>query len=168
MECRRVARRLPALPDGEIGPTEAAAIQAHLAACPACAQEARKMMRLGDRLREHPVPDPGLPTGADAVAWMLQREKACSTRPERWRLSALAAAHRLVPTAVLVALILGAALVARPLLLKRHGARQEPGLDARPKPGMTLVIVDDERMGRQVLLAPRARDVRESGDARVQ
>src|SRR5207248_245441 len=134
------------------------------AACPACAHDARKMVQLGDRLREHPVPDPGLPSGAEAVAWILRREESRTAGARSvWGKSP----YRLVPAVVLVALVLGAALVARPLLFKRDSARPEPGLSARAKAAMTLVIVDDERLGRQVLLAPWALDARESRDARV-
>jgi Putative zinc-finger/FecR protein len=64
------------LPDGELSPTDAALVQAHLAACDACRCEADAFLGLGEVLRAEAAPETDLPTGAEAVAWILDREQS--------------------------------------------------------------------------------------------
>jgi hypothetical protein len=73
-ECRKVLPLLPALPDGDLKPSDAARVQAHLAVCSACREEAQAFLGLGERLRQAPVPEAALPTGAQAVAWILEAD----------------------------------------------------------------------------------------------
>lgn len=78
-ECRPIAPLLPALPDDELSPAEAARVRAHLAVCPRCREEAQAFRRLGALLREQSVPEVELPAGAQAVAWIERAARHSST-----------------------------------------------------------------------------------------
>jgi hypothetical protein len=82
-ECRKVLPLLPALPDGDLKPSDAARVQAHLAVCSACREEAQAFLSLGERLRQTPVPEADLPTGAQAVAWILEADARRQTADGR-------------------------------------------------------------------------------------
>jgi len=71
------------LVDGELTENRAAALRAHLAACPACAAEDRATRALVERLA---APVPGLPSPG-AVAAVLRRAQAGEPgpAPARWR-----------------------------------------------------------------------------------
>jgi anti-sigma factor RsiW len=79
-DCRKVAPLLPALPDGELSPSEAAQVQAHLAICPACRDEAQAFLGLGELLRQAPVPEAHLPAGDQAMAWILSEDARAGDR----------------------------------------------------------------------------------------
>jgi predicted anti-sigma-YlaC factor YlaD len=152
-DCRRVAPQLPELPDGDLPPDEAEAVRAHLAVCAACRAEAEAYHRLGTLLAEEPEPRAVLPSGRQVATWVLEREAARSRAWSAWLPAALA------PAALAVALVV--ALVVA-LLLPRYGAseRDPTGSPATPATvfaddaPVALVLVDDERTGRQVVLAP--------------
>jgi predicted anti-sigma-YlaC factor YlaD len=152
-ECHRIAHLLPALPDGDLDPAEAAEVQAHLEACPECRADAEAMLRVSELLRQDPVANIVLPDGADAAAWILEQDAA---RPHPWwRWPGIRWAPGLaVATAALAAVLLGG-----PLRF-HHREGPKPGdhttAPAAPanEPLPALVVVDDEETGRQVLLAP--------------
>lgn len=81
--------RLSAWLDGELEPDEASAVAAHVAACAACADEARALEAVGEVLHEAAVPDPGL------AAWAgFERELADGLARRRgpgWRALLVAA-----------------------------------------------------------------------------
>jgi len=88
-----VGDAISALLDGEVDPFEAAGIEAHLAACSACAAEAEEVSWARDRIRALPpvVPPPGVlrPEGGAVVTLRLPRRRA-------WGAVAVAAAAAFV------------------------------------------------------------------------
>src|SRR5438445_8558655 len=78
-DCQQLAHLLTALPDHDLSPSEAARVQAHLAVCPSCREEARAFFRLGELLRQAPVPEAHLPTGAQAAAWIWEADRGRQT-----------------------------------------------------------------------------------------
>jgi hypothetical protein len=72
-DCRRIAALLPALPDGELRPSDARRVEAHLAVCADCRREAELFARLGDLVRQAGAAEPSLPSGEAAVGWILQQ-----------------------------------------------------------------------------------------------
>lgn len=148
-DCRKVMALLPGLPDGELPPEVLAAVDAHLDACPVCRAEAAAMRQLSAVLREEPLPGVELPSGVRVAAWVLEAD-AQPSRPWwrslslRWAAGGLAA---LGAAAVLV--------LVRPNLSPPR-PRVPPAVQPVPEEALpTLVVVDDERTGRQVVLAPQ-------------
>src|SRR5688572_18349783 len=74
-DCKRIAELLPALSDGDLSPEEAAFVETHLETCTACRTEEEAQRRISQVLREEPLADVSLPTGAQAAAWIAQRER---------------------------------------------------------------------------------------------
>lgn len=144
--CRGAARLLTRLPDGNLSPRESAALQSHLDACPGCRREARQLRRIRELLRDEPLPDVRLPAGAELARALMAAERVRS-HPARG--PARAAAALALAGALSLAL-----LVAAPF---RSGTRRQPGPALEPPTSPSiLVVVDDERTGRQVLLTPAA------------
>jgi anti-sigma factor RsiW len=79
-DCRKVSNLLPALPDGELSPSEAAQVRAHLAVCAACRDEAQAFLGLSELLRQAPVPEANLPAGDEAVAWIRTEDARAGDR----------------------------------------------------------------------------------------
>ena len=143
-ECRDAERLLLALPDGELDPREAAELQTHLDVCPRCRVEAENLRRFRDLLRAEPRPDVPLPSGAE----MLDRVRRHARRSP-WSVFR--------PAWLAPAFALGLAALAISLQMRPHPARgPHPPVaeSAQPGPPPALFVVDDERTGRQVLLAP--------------
>jgi hypothetical protein len=111
-ECRRIIRLLPRLPDGELSPADAALVQAHLGACDACRREADAFLGLGKLLRARTAPEAALPTGAEAVARILDREQ--SKRGRASGRSHVPRAARWAMGITLAALAVSALLLTRP------------------------------------------------------
>jgi anti-sigma factor RsiW len=151
-ECEWVEQRLPER-DGALSPGQSARVEAHLAACARCRREAEALRALGPLLREPPCPDDAVPSGAQLAAWVLEQDRARAPQgPAAW-----AARFGVRPWAVAPAALGLAALLCAAVLLPRP----QPGGTVRPvAPAMaesappTLVVMDDEATGRQVLLAP--------------
>ncbi len=145
VDCDRVRPLLPSLRDGSLGPAVLDSVRAHLQLCERCAAEVRGYERLGSVLHGLPLPALRLPSGEAVAARILStRERPNPTtlsfpRP-RWAMALAGAA-------------LGGALI-----LRLAGIRPEPLPEVGPRTGgaplQALVLVDDERFGRQVLLAP--------------
>lgn len=70
-DCRRLIRLLPALPDGDLCPADAAFVESHLASCHACRQGARAFTELAELVRQSCEPIPSLPTGEAVAASVL-------------------------------------------------------------------------------------------------
>jgi hypothetical protein len=115
-ECRQVRELLPALPDGDLPPADAARVQAHLSACDSCRREAAEFLGLGELLRAEAAPEADLPAGAQAVAWILDREhrSAASRRTVADAAVGRVIRARWVAGLGLVALVAAAFLLARP------------------------------------------------------
>ena len=146
-ECRGVERLLLALPDGELAPPEAAELQAHLDACPRCRAEAESLLRFRDLLRAEPLPDVRLPSGAELLNRLQHRQR----RRTPWSVFR--------PAWLAPAVALGLAALTVSLQLRPHptsGQRIPVVEGVQPGPPPALFVVDDERTGRQVLLAPAA------------
>jgi anti-sigma factor RsiW len=146
-----MAELLPRLPDDDLSAQERALVQAHLEGCETCRAQAEAQQRISLILREEPAPDTGLPTGAQAAAWIMQRER--QARP--WWLHL-----RLAWASLGAAVVIAAAVffVAPGSVFRPSAAREvtAPVIQA-PQPLPALVISDDEDTGRQVLLALPAR-----------
>jgi anti-sigma factor RsiW len=156
--CGEAHAFLLAEPDGELTPAEEQALSAHLAACPACTQEAQAMRSFTRLLKEEPRPQATLPAGSAVAAQILASQARLGRPNPRVR-------FLLIPAAV----ALGAAVVFAPMLT-RLDPRHEPVI-AHKIPAETsvsqlpeLLVLDDERSGRQVLIAPAvAADYQERG-----
>jgi anti-sigma factor RsiW len=130
--CEKVRPQLQALADGELTPGAVASAEAHLSQCPACRREAEDLARLSALLAEHPAPGAVLPAGAVVAAQIVQRSRV--RRGLRW-----------APVGILATAVLAAAFrpAAPPVLAPVSPA--EPAF---------LLVLDDERTGRAVLLMP--------------
>jgi anti-sigma factor RsiW len=119
MRCRSCEKQLSAWLDGELAPGRAAEVEAHVAACPACAARAarlREVSALVDGLPS-PVPSPEFAAGfRRKLAQARQVEREAAERPRRWffRLPALATA-----ATAACALVLGLTLLRRDPALER-------------------------------------------------
>lgn len=139
---------LPGLPDGELAPEMQQAVRAHLEACEGCREEAESFRSLGRALRAASPPAGELPSGSQAVDWILRQD---ATRSRPW----WSAAGAFRPSAALGLAMAGALVV--------MVARWELGPTPRTRPAASapapqalpaLIVVDDEQTGRQVILAP--------------
>jgi anti-sigma factor RsiW len=145
-ECERIRDLLPGLADGDLDAEDAALVSGHVAVCPACARESEAMRSISLALRQEPCPDIALPTGAQAAAWILDRERGA--RP--WW-----ASFRFVwaPVAA-VGAIAGLVFYTSGGFPGRTAEAPQQTRPAAVEPLPALVISDDEETGRQVLLAP--------------
>jgi anti-sigma factor RsiW len=159
-ECRRIARWLPALPDGDLSPEQEAAVRAHLDGCQSCRREA-EFMRALPGLLEQPFPGPGipLPSGGFVVGRILEREAARAPEP---LLPVGAAPSR--PWSIAAGLVLATGIVAALLMTAPPHDRLAPIAAPAPvvsaEPAPLLVVSDDEWSGRRVTLlqpAPKPR-----------
>ncbi|MDI3342085.1 MAG: zf-HC2 domain-containing protein [Sphaerobacter sp.] len=120
MECRDVRPRLPALIDGHLPAPEAAAVQAHLAACPACQRLERQYRQDLYDLARYLRTAPWRP---------IEQRPWAAPRPARGFWGAVAVGgHRLAAGAALVALL---ALVTAAALALR-GMATTPGAGPTP------------------------------------
>lgn len=88
MECRNCNELLTALLDSELTPELRTAVEAHLAACPACTEEFRSLELAGTVASALPELEPS-PQLWQRVAERLEGERLPAVRPlagwERWR-----------------------------------------------------------------------------------
>jgi len=81
--------RVTGLVDGELDPETAAAVAAHVEACPSCAAQARAERELRARLRGLAAPD--LPAGLEARVRSRIRRRPAAVSTARWALPLAAA-----------------------------------------------------------------------------
>ena len=143
---------LPALPDGALNAADAAALEAHLAVCPSCRAEAGATFRLAEAVRADPLPGVSLPGGSQAVSWILQQD-AVRTAHRSWHRLAWAPGLAVATVAVTALLVVGAPRGPRAVQPDPTSsvALMQPSAQ---EPLPALVVVDDERTGRQVMLIP--------------
>ena len=142
------------LPDGDLTGEEREALQEHLDLCPACREEARAIRRLSGLLRQDPEPDAALPSGERVTRWVLERE-AARARPSEWgSWRGLAMAPGLALAAVAIALWAG------PPREEPIAPSAVPEETAASPALPALVVMDDERTGRTVVLAPSGAEER--------
>lgn len=152
-ECRVARTRLQTMQDGELRSEELLPLQSHLAICERCACEARELQSLATLLHHGGNPPHQLPSGAALVGRILEQSARPTRRPLGFTLAIPAVGA------------LAAAIILLPNLLVQL---PHPTLQPGPPPIATvataqaseLVVLDDERLGRQVLLAPNAAGVR--------
>lgn len=152
-DCDTMRPLLQASQDGELLPVESARLQSHLATCQACAREARELQSLTGFLRNELDPEVPLPAGAAIVGRILERPVRPAWRP---RFGAFA-----VPALVALAAV---ALILPRLVdpLPHSGIRPGPPVAVMETAHVPeLVVLDDERSGRQVLLAPAVTSARQ-------
>lgn len=147
-ECRRVAPLLPGLPDSDFPAEDRARVEAHLETCPLCREEAEAFQGLARLVKQEPVSELSLPTGAQAAAWIRERERSSRpwwAQPRLWLGGAVA-------TGLAAALVFGPVAPFRSRPAPPAPEAAAPALAEESLPA--LVVVDDEKTGRQVLLAP--------------
>ncbi len=146
--CRALAPLLAAAPDGDLAPPDRTRLESHLEVCLACRTTLRQLQEAGTMLRGEPLPRVVLPSGEQMAHRILEREAA-----RAWRWPAWPPLAWLSCAAVLVATL----LLAVP---RDHSPAGNPEGAAGPAPvptreqeaQPTLLVVDDEETGRQVLL----------------
>jgi anti-sigma factor RsiW len=88
MECRSCTESLTALLDSELTPELRAAVEAHLASCPACTEELRSLELAGTAASALPELEPS-PQLWQRVVARLEHERLPAARPpagrDRWR-----------------------------------------------------------------------------------
>jgi anti-sigma factor RsiW len=145
-DCLRSQELISRAGDSALPAADTAWLHEHLAACPACAREARADEELRGLLRGDPLPvtELRLPSG-EQIARSIVEAEAAPRRLRRpvvlgWSGAALATA-----TAILL-------IVARPT---PHHSEVEPvPTPAAAQPATGFWIEDDERTGRDVIVAP--------------
>lgn len=148
-DCYHVKPLLPGWPDGELAPAVREAVEAHLEACERCRSEAVSYRMLGRALRADPAPAANLPSGTQAVDWILRQEE----RRARPGWISLVSGGRFGLALGLATAAVWVTLVAR-FDLGSPQRRAVPSLSAAPEALPALIVVDDEQTGRQVLLGP--------------
>jgi len=148
-ECRRLAPWIPDLGSGDLEPEQAAAVRTHLEGCAHCRGEAEAMLRVRSLLQAERCPEVRLPSGAALAGRILEREAARSREPwVRWSWPWVRSGPGWATVAVASFAV---ALLVRPGLEPQISA---PGPAPVAEPLPALVVIDDERTGRRVLLAP--------------
>jgi hypothetical protein len=163
MNCPDVRARLPALAYGDLGPTEAAAVEEHLAKCAECRQEVaclRGVRRLLDA-----APAPAVSVDVAAVYRRAAERQARSAR--RWRRIACAAG---VGLAAAIALAVGLRLEVRveaQQVVLRWGAPPAPPAPppppapaVRPLPPAVSDVTEEQLRLLSELVQALAADVR--------
>lgn len=155
--CREALATLSRLLDGELEGISAERLQAHLVGCAACSAEAAKQKRLAETIRE-PWPaerNVQFPSGAE----LLRRVRLPQAAARTWLPPRLLPHAGWAVAATLVLLVAGSRLYhhAGPTLPRSASVNTvEPPLPS-------LVVLDDEREGRRVILgsatAPGARGI---------
>jgi len=143
--CRSMQVLLSRSRDSALPTHEAASLQTHLSVCSECRKAARADRLLSAALQVDPVPAASLPSGVEAAAWIVSRDrerKERNRRGRRWWLMAPAFSGLAASLAAVLLLYPGPARI----------ARTGVATDSLP----ALVIVDDERTGRQVMVGPLA------------
>jgi hypothetical protein len=111
-DCRTLGPEITALLDGELPGPAAAAVEAHLRACPACAGLARDLAGVGRALRAWDADDPAPPASAGFRARLLARTPSEGRAPALRAVPPAPAAPgrllRLVPAAAAAAAVLAA------------------------------------------------------------
>ncbi|MCC2667603.1 MAG: hypothetical protein K0Q72_74 [Armatimonadetes bacterium] len=157
--CARVQGLLPALHEGALSAAEATEAEAHLSQCAACAREAALALEIGALLRRDPLPlsQASLPSGDQIARSIIEAEQ--SERGRAWRLP-----WGVSPGVIdwSAGLIVVAALVLA-LFPRPHNPASSPSQPAVSPPAVTsgFWIEDDERTGRDVIVAPAAGPERE-------
>lgn len=127
--CWRTRRRLGAYQDGELDPTARGRMEAHLAACPACAAEGAALARLREALLAA-APEP--PEAVWEAFWPQVRQRLASARPEpSHRPAGVRPAFRAHPR-----LALGAAVAAAALVLAVLVAPWQPSVPPAEPPAL--------------------------------
>jgi hypothetical protein len=141
-----VARLLPGAADEERAVPDAARLAAHLAECASCRREAERYRALAERIGEEPVARAILPGGEQVTRWILEREASRAPVSLSWRMIAMP----------MVALGAAVALVLVPRDREPNPASEPPPPTVSTQAALPpqLVVVDDERTGRQVVLGP--------------
>jgi hypothetical protein len=147
--CAPFAGALSRMRDREVCGSEREALQEHLRVCAGCRRAAQADRLVAASLQTDPLDASELPSGEAAAAWILNREPVRRGAPRRFLAPGLA-----LGLAALVAF-------AGQGVLSGRGSSGETAIVQAPHPGSeeplpALVIVDDERSGRQVMLAPAA------------
>ena len=146
-ECRRVRELLPARPDGALSPADTALAEAHLAGCPACAREAALLGEIGALLRRDPLPlsEVQLPTGEQLARSIIEAESQAPRSP--------------FPRPRLLGWSVGLAAAAALAVVAVRAPQPRPQLPVvpavtQPAASSGFWIEDDERTGRDVIVAP--------------
>ncbi|HEV3144260.1 MAG TPA: zf-HC2 domain-containing protein [Gemmataceae bacterium] len=87
MQCSDARPLLPLHVYGDVAASERAALEEHLAECPACRQELAAFRTLREQLSAVPVPSPVVDVGRILHVQMVRQQR----RTRRWQLVALAA-----------------------------------------------------------------------------
>ncbi len=143
-------RRIWQRRDGELDVVESQALERHLSACSTCRREANLLAGITQAVRADPAPAVPLPSGPQAVAWLREEERRSATRSRGWLLAAPAMAASALAIWAVTANRETRLAPQLPLASAYQAPPSRTDLAAQP----LLVVVDDERTGRQVMIAP--------------
>jgi anti-sigma factor RsiW len=143
---------LPARQDGALSAADTAVAEAHLAKCPDCAREAALLQEIGTLLRRDPLPlsQVTLPAG-DQIARSIIEAEAVERR-NGWR-SLFANPPRTLGWTAGLAVAAALTVVAVRPPQTRPLAPAPPAV-TQPASSSGFWIEDDERTGRDVIVAP--------------
>jgi hypothetical protein len=139
MKCTEIRSLLAEYASGGLSPDQSSTIEAHLAGCPSCRQEAEALHRICRLLSATPAPE----VRVDVPALYREAEHRERRRARRWRRAAV-----VLGLAALVLVVLGAVLrlevrIDRDQFVLRWGtppALEKPGdLPERTRPGSAAV-----------------------------
>ena len=139
MKCRLVQSRLSAYQDGELNADDSAAIESHLAGCPACRLEWLSLQGIKARLQAAPEPQ-APPWMAARVMSRLAAAESAARRPVRAPRPALAPIASFALIVILAASFLSGFLIGWP-----------PRAKAAPAPAVDLMTLWEQNRSLNLL-----------------